>query len=127
MHPASVTSSQLQRQPTKTTGNEDGEWYRTGRYLYEGDRCFIVPRESVKAIGFECGVVELVLQPGLSARDAQPIIAELSASLEKAFAGTRTSLFLRVPVRRERDSIVRAYADPKVLRAGLDLHRRGVI
>jgi hypothetical protein len=132
--PATVDSND--RRPTRVTesqsragtvpGDEDRAWYRTGRYLYEGNRCSFVPRDSANAIGFECGVIEIVLQPGLSVQDAQPVVGDLSASIDKAFQGPRASLFLRVLEHREQESILRAYEHRQVVRAGLSLSRRGV-
>ena len=112
---------------TQSLAQESPAWYRTGKYSYNGNRCEFQARDSTRAMGFTCGLVELVLKPGLPASDVSGLVASLSGIAESTFQGPMVVIFVRVPANTERAAILRASADSRIKRAGLSLARRGVL
>jgi hypothetical protein len=112
---------------TTHSPQESPEWYGAGEYQRHGSDCDFVPRDSTSAIPFTCGIVQLTLKPGVSAAAVSDLIASLSGSVVSTLLLTRVTLLVRVPAGQERSAILSAASDPRVSKAGLDLHRRGAI
>lgn len=86
----------------------------------------MAPRDAThitQLIGFTCGVVMLELRSGVSSQTLDKLLADLPATRRSGFDTAANVGLVNVPVGTELKAIERAYRDPSVVRAGLNLQR----
>jgi hypothetical protein len=97
------------------------DWYRAGSVSTEGETCSFVPADHSPPRAFQCGSLLIGLRKGISRAELNAVLEKLSATLVRDRTA-RPDPWVSVAVRpgTELVAIERAYADPRVLHAGLN-------
>lgn len=95
--------------------------FEEGQFLYDSGECRFVPPDESTPHTFECGKIVIGLKSGVGASEMADLLTELSGDVVKDRSGGDFGwLVVAVPMRSEREAILRAFQDERVRYASLN-------